>query len=304
MSPKTIAWLTLGAIAAAAAGAGFYTWRTENYRPPRPKPLTNLEIAEAWLRCIDCRGSFLRRISELRGKSRDSVMDFFTTALLTGPDSSRRVRREAALRRTWVRDSIYRTRIGVGILKQDSIVQLYSRGFEVTWRSRAAAGLAVIGGNTALAALDSALNLAVHNQRDNIILRALQQAKADSALKGLNVVPPAGTDSGAATGTVKASDSITRRVGTSDSVSGTGSVTGRVVNVEGTPLINAEVQVEAGRLSRDTVTGNNGEYTIDHVPAGTHKIRVRMLRYRTRVDTVTVVAGDRTDRDIILQIRH
>jgi len=285
-----------------------------------PRPPTDVQVAEAWLQCIDCRGSFLKRISELRGESKETVTRLFSTSLTDGPGARRLARREAALRRTWLADSMYRVSHGLPVLNRDSIVATYLRGFQVIWRVRAAVGLGVIGGDAAVAALNSPLNLSLHDRGDSIILRAVQEAKSDSARKVLKFFVPGHTKPVVGTASVSASDSATDTSslntsdsvshtsggGTSDSVSGTGRISGRVViKVEKSPLRNAQVEVEGGGLSRNAMTGSNGEYTIDHVPAGIHlTIRARMLGYLAGKDTVTVVAGQTSNRDFNLKPLH
>src|SRR4051812_34272175 len=139
---KAEAWTIFGVVIFALILVGVFG--VQQQPAPRPQPLNNLHIAEAWLRCIDCEGPFLRRISEMQGKSRDSVIEFLAGALHSGPDSVRTARHEAALRRSWLADSAYRSKLGTGIPPRDSMVGLYLRGFEVMWRSRAAMALRVI----------------------------------------------------------------------------------------------------------------------------------------------------------------
>jgi hypothetical protein len=257
---------------------------TADRRQPRLRPLSELQIAEAWLRCIDCEGSFLKRISEISPESRDTVTQFFAAALRSGLDSATSARRAQALRRTWLADSAFLARSGKPPpTKPDSFVARYLRGSEVMWRSRAATALGVIRGDTALAALNSPLNLSPHDPGDSIILRAVEEAKADSTLKILDVFAPGGTGSPGGTG---------------GGGTGTGRVSGKVVNDGGTALPSAQVEVVG--LSLSAITGNNGEYMIDHVPPGTYSIRARMLGYQPRTANVTVVGGQTTSQDFAL----
>jgi TonB-linked SusC/RagA family outer membrane protein len=67
-----------------------------------------------------------------------------------------------------------------------------------------------------------------------------------------------------------------------------GSIAGTVTAIEtSTPLVRAIVSVAGTRLT--TQTDSAGRYTIGSVPAGTHRVRARMLGY-TPVDTSVVVA--------------
>jgi Carboxypeptidase regulatory-like domain len=269
------------------AGLSYLWLKTPEHRAG-PQQLTDVEIARAWLECIDCQGTFLRRISEMRGKSQDTVTQIFRNGLLSGLDASRKLRREQGLRRSWLADSAYRRTRGLPIPDQDSIVQAYLRGFEVMWRSRAAVGLGVIRGNAALAALNSSLNLSLQDPGDRIILGAVEEAKADSARKVLDLFAPGGTGSAGGTG----------GGGGTGTGGGTGSVSGRVVDDGGTALANANVEVV--ELSFNALTGNNGEYTFVHVPPGTYSIRVRMHGYQPRTASITVVAGQTTNHNVTL----
>jgi hypothetical protein len=268
---RIVAWLTLGGVAIGAAGAGSYAWYTEDWRSPRPKPPTDLEVAEAWLKCIDCQGSFLKRIGEVRGESRDTITRLFSSALLAGPGSIRLARREQGLQRSWHADSIYRDSLGVGIPERDSIVALYLRGFEVTWRSRAAKALGVIGSNEALAALDSASRLPLCTKGDTVIHRAVQQAKPDTG-SAVPVSPPAGP--------------------------ATGRISGTVFKPTGSPQPNAQVFVVGTALS--ALTGPDGNFLINYVPAGSRDIRAAFIGYRQQQVRVTIVGGQTTTRNITL----
>jgi hypothetical protein len=175
-----------------------------------PRPLSNLEVAEAWLQCSDCRGPFLRRIYETRGRDRDTVTRFLRSALLVGPDSAVMGRVQESLQRTWLHDSLFRVRsrtIGLVVTpgghpvvipadtvsptgsQRASFLSRYTRGFEVRWRGRAAIGLGVIRSDTALAALDSALRIPPQERADTVLQRMVERTKADSGRLALQHYP-------------------------------------------------------------------------------------------------------------------
>ncbi|HET9041214.1 MAG TPA: hypothetical protein VFN40_13635 [Gemmatimonadales bacterium] len=156
-------------------------------RRPAPLPLTDLQVAESWLECIDCQGPFLRHLKQSSSGS-DTVVRFLRAALLQGPDSARRARHELALLRAWADDSLHRARLGQALPAQSKSTFLfrYREGFEAKWRGRAAMALGVIRGDTALAALDSALLIAPTSHGDSLVLDGVKEAQADSGLKALN----------------------------------------------------------------------------------------------------------------------
>ncbi len=291
MSPGQRIAIFCAMVFVAVAAAAVFDFLTAERRQPRPPPLEDLQVAEAWLRCIDCEGSFLKRISEMPPESRDTVTRFFAEALRSGLDSAKSTRRAQALRRTWLADSGFLARSGkLPAIKSDSFVARYLRGSEVMLRSRAATALGVIGGKAALAALNSPLNLSSNDKGDSIILHAVEEAKTDSARKILDVFAPGGTGSAGGGGGTGG--------GGGGPGSGTGTVSGRVVDDGGTAIIGAQVQVLG--LSISATTGNNGQYTINHIPPGTHSIRARMLGYQPRTASVTVVGGQTTSQDFAL----
>ncbi len=77
-----------------------------------------------------------------------------------------------------------------------------------------------------------------------------------------------------------------------------GSVAGRVTDERGAALSGADVMIEG--TSRSAQTGGTGEYLIEHVPAGSQVVRVRMIGFRSQADTVSVVEGGRATADISL----
>src|SRR5918999_4027998 len=76
----------------------------------------------------------------------------------------------------------------------------------------------------------------------------------------------------------------------------TGTVSGRVVADNNQPLAGAQVSLRGTGLG--TRTSNNGRYTIVNVPAGPYRLRTQMLGHRPVEDTVTIVAGQTTTRDV------
>jgi hypothetical protein len=149
----------------------------------QPAPLTDLQVAEAWLQCIDCRGPFLVRLYAAPGARRDTLVGFFSASLALGPDSERKVRLVRDLKRIWYADSVYAVRRGKPLrVTGAAFLRRYQEGFEVNWRSRAATALGVLRGDSALAALRRATDgrfdssLAGHR----VILAAVHQARADT----------------------------------------------------------------------------------------------------------------------------
>lgn len=171
-------WFLIGGMLAIVVTAAI--WLASRDRQG-PKPLTDLEVAETWLQCIDCRGSFLKRIHEMPARNRDTVTTFLRAALRDGPDSARVIRFEQGLYRTWLADSLYRGRRGEGpAISFASFATRYRRGFEVMWRSRAAIGLGVIRSGVALTSLNNALQFPLTNKGDSTIHEAVQHALADT----------------------------------------------------------------------------------------------------------------------------
>lgn len=157
---------------------------------PWPRPLTHLEVAEAWLRCIDCRGPFLKRLRELPTRSKDTVTKFLESALLNGPDSARVARHTLDLVRTWHADSV--SRAGRGLPPVASFPEFMSRyqiGFRIRWESRAATALGVIGTPAATAALNAGLALPLNDKGDTIVHRMVRRA-LDSGLVALQHYTP------------------------------------------------------------------------------------------------------------------
>jgi hypothetical protein len=185
--------------------AGFGWWIFHQQRQTRPPPLTDLQVAERWLQCIDCAGPYLVRLSRKR-KDQDTVVRFLRTALLRGPDSARRGRHEREVLLAWARDSVSAAGGAPHVAVLDTspmmvhqppppqltpqqaraaFVARYEQGFEATWRGRAAFALSAIGTRTALAALDSALLVPPASKGDSAVHKWIEQAKADSSLIAL-----------------------------------------------------------------------------------------------------------------------
>ena len=77
-----------------------------------------------------------------------------------------------------------------------------------------------------------------------------------------------------------------------------GSVAGKVTDERGTAVSGADVMIEG--TSRSAQTGGTGDYLIEDVPAGSQVVRVRMIGFRSRADTVSVIEGGRATADISL----
>jgi iron complex outermembrane receptor protein len=79
----------------------------------------------------------------------------------------------------------------------------------------------------------------------------------------------------------------------------TGTIAGSITDDAGAPLTGAAVEVEA--LFRRTVSDANGGYRLAAIPAGTHRLRVRLLGYEELSRNVTVLAGATAEADLTLQ---
>ena len=80
----------------------------------------------------------------------------------------------------------------------------------------------------------------------------------------------------------------------------TGTVSGRVVADNGQPLAGAQVSLRGTGLG--TRTSDNGRYAIVNVPVGSYRLRSQMLGHRPVEDTLTVVAGQTTTRDVTMRV--
>lgn len=69
----------------------------------------------------------------------------------------------------------------------------------------------------------------------------------------------------------------------------TGTVSGRVLTEDGSPLVGAQISV--GDTGRGSLSNARGIFLILNVPAGTHTLRVETIGYRTAEASITVTAG-------------
>jgi hypothetical protein len=150
-------------------------------------PRTNVQVAEGWLQCIDCMGSYLGKLDRLPTAEKDSIVRFFSSALLEGPDSAHSLVINRELLRTWRANSAYAVRRGEN--PHDTakdFVQHYRRSVNVIWRSRGATALGVLRTSAALQALDSARKLPLDSisGSDSTISRAVEWALADTGRTG------------------------------------------------------------------------------------------------------------------------
>jgi hypothetical protein len=186
---KRSGWWALGA--AVLVVLGWLGWERFGPRAPWPSPLSDLQVAEGWLHCIDCQGPFLKQLHEMPARSQDSVTRFLHAALVTGPDSARAARVTRDLVETWRAESLSRARRGE---KPDTsfatFMQRYQDGFDARWRGRAAVALGVIRTPAALAALNDGLQLPLQDKGDSVVRRMVQRAIADSGLVVLGHYPP------------------------------------------------------------------------------------------------------------------
>ena len=158
-------------------------WQTCAAPPGWPRPLTDLEVAQRWLHCLDCQGSFLERLHQVSSSSRDTVTRFLRSALLNGPDGARRAEFEADLLKTWQTDSTWR--VYRGKAPGASFVQFkqrYQDGFKTRWRGRAATALGVLDTPAACSALHDWLQLPLQNKGDTLVRRMVVRALADSGV--------------------------------------------------------------------------------------------------------------------------
>ena len=261
-------------VALVAIAALFIVWLET--RPRQwPKPLSDIEVAATWLRCIDCYEGFRERLDKMPASNVDTVTRIFRIALLNGPDSLQLRRVEQDLREIWREDSLRRARRGEPIRPNSqriAFMERYQRGFVVRWRNRGAVALALIGNPTAAAALDSARRLPLCSAADSVIYRMVQRVKPDT-------VSPAPVSAPGATMT--------------------GKITGGVFNHHGSPISNAQVFVVGTAFN--ALTGPNGNFLFNNVPASTYEIRAAFIGYRpSRQVGVTVLSGQTITQNLTL----
>jgi TonB-dependent starch-binding outer membrane protein SusC len=78
----------------------------------------------------------------------------------------------------------------------------------------------------------------------------------------------------------------------------TGTVTGRVTNEAGEPLIGAQIVVQGTNVGG--LTNDEGRFLILRVPAGAHQVRAVLIGYGQSTQNVTVRAGEATTVDFRL----
>jgi len=79
----------------------------------------------------------------------------------------------------------------------------------------------------------------------------------------------------------------------------TGTITGRVVDEDGTGVANAQIYIDRPALG--TQTRADGHYTLTRVPPGTYTLRARLLGYRPEATSVTVSANARATANFTLR---
>ncbi len=80
----------------------------------------------------------------------------------------------------------------------------------------------------------------------------------------------------------------------------TGTISGSVVDTTGAPLAGVVIDIEA--IFRSTLSDANGAYRLTGVPAGTHRVRVRLLGYQASSRDVTVGPGEAVQANFTLQV--
>jgi outer membrane receptor protein involved in Fe transport len=79
----------------------------------------------------------------------------------------------------------------------------------------------------------------------------------------------------------------------------TGSIGGRVLDDQGTPLVGAQVAIPGSSIG--TQTRANGEYVLPRVPVGSHSLQARYLGFRPEAASIQVTANQRTTQDFTLR---
>ncbi len=85
---------------------------------------------------------------------------------------------------------------------------------------------------------------------------------------------------------------------TADAQNGSGTLAGRVDGSGGDPLQGVSVFVQG--TPRGSLTRGDGGYRLQ-LPAGRHVVRVRLIGYTSRADTVDIAAGETLTRDYTLE---
>jgi len=82
---------------------------------------------------------------------------------------------------------------------------------------------------------------------------------------------------------------------------GTGTVSGRVTRSDGSPVSGVSVTVQSTRATG--VSGSDGRYTLERVPAGQQTITFRWPGYQPKEAQVTVTAGATATADAVLEMQ-
>ena len=82
------------------------------------------------------------------------------------------------------------------------------------------------------------------------------------------------------------------------SAQSTGTLTGQIVSVGGSPIPQAQVSVQGTSLA--TVAGTDGTFRLVGVPAQNQSLNVRMIGYKPRVVVFQVLAGDTLHLEVVL----
>ncbi len=78
-----------------------------------------------------------------------------------------------------------------------------------------------------------------------------------------------------------------------------GTVSGTVLDINGSPLTGATVQITELKLG--AITDFDGKYIIANVPAGTHSVSISYVGYKSIENSVTVVSGQNTELNSTLE---
>lgn len=78
-----------------------------------------------------------------------------------------------------------------------------------------------------------------------------------------------------------------------------GSIEGVVLDSQNSPLTGADILVPT--LERGASTNNQGEFIISQLPAGTYKVAVKFIGYKSEPQTVKVTAGETSHIQFLLQ---